>query len=492
VNAKTSEKGQGWIGVDFDGTLAKSLDYHREGDVGAPIWRMIYRVQKWLDQGKTVKIVTARAGNATDEAAIHYFLHRVGLPPLEIINHKDHEMLALWDDKAIRVDPENGQPMSTVPFETYAADLRLYASEEPTLFEGDAFCSVVIVFGDSKVALVGRDDEKKYMLPAGRVEKGETSVQCASRELREETGLDIAPDRLVFIGASLRKSKEQNNSFFATQIFGNPKLKGGDDVDMAFWQDVWDLPKLKFDPTNALIKSRKVLSTSPDSRGLLIAFEGIDGSGKSTQVRLLGEFLAQRGIAFTVSKWNSSALIADVIAEMKSARRLSPSLFFLLHAADMMARYENQILPALQRNEIVLCDRYFYTGIVRDAIRGIDPQQNAGLYTKLRQPDVIFYCKAGSQIAVDRISKDRLGFYNTGMDVGGFGQDKKESAVGYEKEMDRLYQEFLPDNTVTLDATQKITSVGEEVLKHIQDLILDRYEIADEESVAELAGNQER
>jgi dTMP kinase len=232
-----------------------------------------------------------------------------------------------------------------------------------------------------------------------------------------------------------------------------------------------------------LLRARKVLSTYPNDRGLLIAFEGIDGSGKSTQVRLLGEFLAKRGIAYTVSKWNSAAYISDLIGELKGARKLSPSLFFLLHAADMMARYENEILPALCRNEIVLCDRYYYTGLVRDAIRGIDPKLNTELYARLRKPDVLFYCKSGSQVAVSRLDRDRLGFYNTGMDVGGFGHDKQESAVGYEKEMDRLYQEFMPEDTITLDATLKISTVQNAVMEHIQDRILTMYEISEEEPV---------
>src|SRR3974390_1522840 len=104
MDGKTPEKGNVFIGGDFDRVLAKSLDHYQEGEVGAPIWRMIYRVQRWLDHGKTVKIITARAGNAADEAAIHYFLHQVGLPPLEITNAKAHDMLALWDDKAVRVE----------------------------------------------------------------------------------------------------------------------------------------------------------------------------------------------------------------------------------------------------------------------------------------------------------------------------------------------------------------------------------------------------
>jgi dTMP kinase len=481
--AHSSENRQFYIGVDFDGTLAKALDQYREGEVGSPIWNMIFRVQRWLKEGKKVKIITARGGNPTDEAAIHYFLNQVGLPPLQVTNVKDKDMIAMWDDKAVTVCRDSGIPITpAIPPEAFSATLRLFSAEPATLFDGEAHASVIIIFSGTKVALVARDEDKKDMLPAGHVDVGETAVQCASRELREETGLDVAPEQLIFVGATIRESKQQNNSFFTGQVEGSPKLKAGSDVDQAFWQDVWNLPSLKFDPIGALLKARKVLATDPEDRGLLIAFEGVDGSGKSTQVRLLSEFLSKRGIAFTVSKWNSSELISNLIGELKTARKLSPSLFFLLHAADMMARYEGEIIPALKRNEVVLCDRYFYTGIVRDAVRGIDPKQNKGLYDKLRRPDVLFYCGISPRDAVGRLDKDRLGHYNTGMDVGGFGEGKKESAVGYEEEMDRLYQVHLPEQSITLDAASKPTTIAKAVLDHIQDLILERYEIGDEET----------
>lgn len=98
----------GWIGVDLDGTLA-----HYEGDVrtiGQPIGPMLARVKQWLAQGKTVKILTARAADPHQVAAIRAWLRSVGLPDLAITDRKDFRMTELWDDRAVSVQTNTGRP----------------------------------------------------------------------------------------------------------------------------------------------------------------------------------------------------------------------------------------------------------------------------------------------------------------------------------------------------------------------------------------------
>ena len=97
-----------YIGVDLNGTLAKYTHY-RKGHIGAPIPKMLARVKKWIQEGKKVKIFTARANQPEEVAAIKQWLKKVGLPDLEITNVKDHMMSEIWDDRAVRVQKNTGE-----------------------------------------------------------------------------------------------------------------------------------------------------------------------------------------------------------------------------------------------------------------------------------------------------------------------------------------------------------------------------------------------
>ena len=109
-----------------------------------------------------------------------------------------------------------------------------------------------------------------------------------------------------------------------------------------------------------------------NKKGLLIVIEGIDGSGKTSQTDLLVDWLKEEGYDVVTTKWNSSKVMKDSIKKAKKDRLLSPILYSLLHAADMVLRYENEILPALNENKIVICDRYIYTSMARDKARGVN------------------------------------------------------------------------------------------------------------------------
>lgn len=93
----------GWIGVDFDGTLAKGLG-------GEPVEAMMNRVRNWLEQGIEVRIVTARGSTQKDRAYVEEWLQRHGLPALVVTDKKDYQMLQLWDDRAVGVIPDTGIP----------------------------------------------------------------------------------------------------------------------------------------------------------------------------------------------------------------------------------------------------------------------------------------------------------------------------------------------------------------------------------------------
>ena len=126
-------------------------------------------------------------------------------------------------------------------------------------------------------------------------------------------------------------------------------------------------------------------------RGLLVAFEGPDGSGKTTQRKLFKTWLKAEGYDVVTTKWNSSDLIKPIIKSRKAIRVLSPLEFSLLHAADFRHRVERVVLPALWEGKLVIADRFLFTGLARDVARGLDFDWVLKLYQPLLWPDLVFY-----------------------------------------------------------------------------------------------------
>src|SRR5258705_881223 len=114
--------------------------------------------------------------------------------------------------------------------------------------------------------------------------------------------------------------------------------------------------------------------------GRLFIVEGIDGSGKSTQLTLLAEWLRSEGYAVVFSEWNSSPIVRATTARGKRRQLLRPLTFSLIHATDFSDRVERDIVPSLKAGAIVLADRYVYTAFARDVARGVDPQWVSSLY----------------------------------------------------------------------------------------------------------------
>jgi len=106
----------GWIGVDLDGTLAEYGGWQGINHIGAPIPKMVTRVRRWLDQGREVRIFTARVCHVDEReavvATIHAWLERHGLPQLQVTNVKDFGMVELWDDRCVQVEQNTGEIMS--------------------------------------------------------------------------------------------------------------------------------------------------------------------------------------------------------------------------------------------------------------------------------------------------------------------------------------------------------------------------------------------
>src|SRR5260370_13784768 len=134
----------------------------------------------------------------------------------------------------------------------------------------------------------------------------------------------------------------------------------------------------------------------------LIVLEGIDLSGRTTQVQLLHDWLAAQNYHVTTTAWRTSPLISDLLARARTGPPLQPLTYSLLFCADHMDRTQRVIKPALERGEIVLADRYTYTAFARDAARGLDATWVRNLYHFSVQPDVVFYMHISPEEAVNR------------------------------------------------------------------------------------------
>jgi len=190
----------------------------------------------------------------------------------------------------------------------------------------------------------------------------------------------------------------------------------------------------------------KVLFADTNDPGLLIAFEGPDGSGKTTQRKLFKSFLRNMHKDVVVTKWNSSPLFKPLIKAGKAARSLDPESYATLHAADFRHRYETVIQPALASAQIVLADRYIFTGMARDVARGVNRNWSAEMYEGFRKPDLVFYFRAHIDTCARRIATSReIRFYEAGQDVTGL-TDAYESYLHFAprvvSEYDRLHAQF--------------------------------------------------
>jgi len=154
--------------------------------------------------------------------------------------------------------------------------------------------------------------------------------------------------------------------------------------------------------------------------GKLFIVEGIDGSGKSTQIELLHKWLLSQGYSTFFSEWNSSPLVKRTTSRGKNKRLLTPLTFSLIHATDFSDRTERNIIPPLKAGAAVLADRYVYTAFGRDVARGCDPRWVRNVYKFAVPPTVGFYFRVPLEVAVNRILTGRpeLKWYEAGLDLG--------------------------------------------------------------------------
>ena len=201
------------------------------------------------------------------------------------------------------------------------------------------------------------------------------------------------------------------------------------------------------------------LTKPHDYPGKLFVVEGIDGSGKTTQLGLLAKWLSAEGHSVFVTEWNSSALVKAATKAGKKKNTLTPMTFSLLHATDFADRLLYKIIPPLKAGMIVVADRYAYTAFARDVIRGVDRQWVRDLYGFAVRPDLTLYFRVPIDVSLDRLMARRvkLKFYEAGMDLGWSANPVESFRLFQGKvlgEYDRIVDEF---GLEVVDAAGSIT-----------------------------------
>jgi dTMP kinase len=210
------------------------------------------------------------------------------------------------------------------------------------------------------------------------------------------------------------------------------------------------------------------LQTPHTYPGRLFVVEGIDGSGKTTQLGLLAKWLAASGRRVFVTEWNSSVLVKAATKAGKKKNALTPMTFSLLHATDFADRLLYKIIPPLKAGMIVLADRYAYTAFARDASRGVDKQWVRDLYSFAVRPDLAVYFRVPIAVSLDRLLARRvkLKFYEAGLDMG-WSTNVTESFRMFQSKVLEEYDALVPEYGLeVIEASGSITD-QQRVLRHL-------------------------
>ena len=207
--------------------------------------------------------------------------------------------------------------------------------------------------------------------------------------------------------------------------------------------------------------------------GRLLVFEGLDGSGKSTQAALIGKWLAAQGYRVFSTEWNSSELVSSVIKRGKKKGLLTPTTFSLLHATDFADRFERRILPPLRAGYLVVCDRYAHTAFVRDAARGCDPEWVRTIYSFAPRPDLAFYFRVPVATTLRRklASRQKISYYEAGMDLG-LSDDLEESYEKFQSRLKREYERIAQaDRFTVIDSSRPVEEIQRSLRDHVRTML---------------------
>src|SRR3954464_15171095 len=221
--------------------------------------------------------------------------------------------------------------------------------------------------------------------------------------------------------------------------------------------------------------------------GRLIAVEGLDGSGKSTQIYLLKRWLELQGLKVYFSEWNSSELVKAATSKGKKRELLTPTTFSLIHATDFADRYERHLVPLLRAGYLVLFDRYIFTAFARDVVRGCPPEWVRGIYDFAALPDLTFFFRADLEVSLQRIldGRPQLKYFEAGMDLR-LSTDMYESFRIFQGRMLEQYLAMSTEfNFLVMDANQIVEvqqGMGRQLVA--QKVDLGKFRLADKPAVS--------
>ena len=206
--------------------------------------------------------------------------------------------------------------------------------------------------------------------------------------------------------------------------------------------------------------------------GHLIAIEGTDGVGRSSQIELLRPWLELEGYAVSNTGWTRSPLLSETINEAKAGHQLTVTTFSLLYAADFADRLEHEILPALQAGFIVIADRYMYTAFARNSVMGADPDWTRKVFGMALVPDLVLYLDIDVESLIPRVIMGKgMDYWESGMHLA-LGTDLFDSFEHYQSrlidEYRRLSSEF---GFISVDARLPIEELQSELRKHIAEYL---------------------
>ncbi len=213
---------------------------------------------------------------------------------------------------------------------------------------------------------------------------------------------------------------------------------------------------------------------SPAPTGRLIVIEGIDRSGRSTQVRLLLDWLRRRGYEPIRTDWSTSPHISKAIHKAKAAGELRPITFSLFYAADFTDRVANVIVPALERGEIVVADRYVYTAFARDVARGANQAWLETLYGFAPEPDAVFYLRVPPDVTKDRVPSTpvkAIDRYEAGLDLG-LSSDPAESFQIYQQRVFDEFERLSQTNSFTIiDGNVDVDDIARTIRTRVKEIL---------------------
>ena len=206
-----------------------------------------------------------------------------------------------------------------------------------------------------------------------------------------------------------------------------------------------------------------------DLAGKLIVVEGADGSGRSTQIAQLVDWLETCGHATVQVGLKRSTLVSEELERAQDGNILSRTTLALFYATDFADQLENIMMPALRAGFIVLADRYIYTLMARDLVRGMDEAWLKNLYSIALEPDAVFYLEVEPEELVQRnLSKNAtLDYWESGMDLG-LSRDMFDSFVTYQTAMQAQFRRMQKTYGFTIvDANRPMEAVNEELKRKI-------------------------